>query len=67
MIDLSKETPPQNLIIPGDFNTTRAAMEKRGGSVVRDQFREILEDLISDPDLYDVPSSKGIFTWTIEE
>jgi hypothetical protein len=31
--------------------------------VVRDQFRERLEDLISDLDLYDVPSNKGIYTW----
>jgi endonuclease/exonuclease/phosphatase family metal-dependent hydrolase len=63
LIDLAKENPPQNLIIAGDFNTTRAAMEKRGGSVVRDQFQERLEDLISDLDLYDVPSNKGIYTW----
>jgi exonuclease III len=63
LIDLAKENPPQNLIIAGDFNTTRAGMEKIGGSVVRDQFRERLEDLISDLDLYDVPSSKGIYTW----
>jgi exonuclease III len=31
--------------------------------VVRDQFRERLEDLISDLDLYDVPLNKGIYTW----
>jgi endonuclease/exonuclease/phosphatase family metal-dependent hydrolase len=46
LIDLAKENPPQNLIIVGDFNTTRASKEKRGGLMVRDQFREILEDLI---------------------
>ena len=46
LLDLGKENPPQNLIIAGDFNTTRPSKEKRGGSVVRDQFREILEDLI---------------------
>jgi hypothetical protein len=54
--------PPKNLIIAGDFNTTRVAKEKREGSVVRHQFKEILEDLISDLDIYDVPSKKGIYT-----
>jgi exonuclease III len=63
LIDLDNGSPLQNLIITGDFKTTRAAMQKRGGSIVRDQFRERLEDLISDLNLYDVPSSKGIYPW----
>jgi hypothetical protein len=30
---------------------------------VRDQFREKMDDLISDMDLFDVPPSKGMYTW----
>jgi exonuclease III len=30
---------------------------------VRDQFREKMDDLISDLDLFDVPPSKGLYTW----
>jgi hypothetical protein len=30
---------------------------------VRDQFRERMDDLISDLDLFDVPSAKGMYTW----
>jgi hypothetical protein len=67
LIDLAKETPPQNLIIAGDFNTTRAAMEKRGGSVVRDQFRERLEDLILTWTSMTSPQAKGSLHGTIEE
>jgi exonuclease III len=61
--DLANDNPPQNLIIVGDFNTTRGLKEKRGGSIVRDQFREKMDDLISDLDLFDVPPSKGMYTW----
>jgi hypothetical protein len=61
--DLATENPPQNLIIVGDFNTTRGLKEKRGGTIMRDQFRERMDDLISDLDLFDVPSVKGMYTW----
>jgi hypothetical protein len=30
---------------------------------VRDQFREKMDDLILDLDLFDVPPSKGQYTW----
>jgi len=30
---------------------------------VRDQFREKMDDLILDSDLFDVPPSKGLYTW----
>jgi endonuclease/exonuclease/phosphatase family metal-dependent hydrolase len=57
LLDLAKENPPQNLIIAGDFNITRRNKEKRWESVVRDQFREKMADLISYLDLFDVPPS----------
>jgi endonuclease/exonuclease/phosphatase family metal-dependent hydrolase len=52
-----------NCILAGDFNITRTLKEKRGGSIVRDQFRENLDDVISTLELYDVPPKKGSFTW----
>jgi len=63
LFDLANENPPIYLIIVGDFNTTRGTKEKRGGSVVRDQFRERFDELLSDLDLFDVPSDKGMYTW----
>ena len=30
---------------------------------MRDQFRENMDDLISDLDLFDVPPAKGMYTW----
>jgi exonuclease III len=61
--DLANENSPQNLIIVGDFNTTRGLKEKRGGTIVRGQFREKMDDLILDLYLFDVPPSKGLYTW----
>jgi len=45
------------------LNTTRGTKEKQGGSIVRDQFRERLDDLILDLDLFDIPLDKGMLTW----
>jgi hypothetical protein len=53
-----------NNIVAGDFNTTLCQKEKRGGSIVRDPFRERMEDLISLCDLTDVKPQKGKYTWT---
>jgi len=53
-----------NCIIAGDFNTTLHQGEKKGGSIVRDPFREHLEDLILELDLFDVHPSKGKYTWS---
>jgi hypothetical protein len=54
----------QNCIIAGDFNTTMHINEKRGGSIVRDPFRERMEDMVSNLDLFDVYPSKGKYTWS---
>jgi exonuclease III len=53
-----------NCIIAGDFNTTLHQGGKKGGTIVRDPFREHMEDLISELDLFDVHPSKGKFTWS---
>jgi len=37
--------------------------EKRGGSIVRDNFRECKEDMVSSQDLFDAYPSKGKYTW----
>ena len=39
----------KELIIDGDFNTTKSQPEKPGGTKVRDPFGEKMEDLISYP------------------
>jgi hypothetical protein len=62
-LDLANGDLTQNFIITSDFNITRCLSEKRGGSIVRDQFREKMDDCISDFNLYDVPSLNGSFTW----
>jgi exonuclease III len=60
----SKELDAQeNCIIAEDLNTTMHQREKKGGSIVRDQFRENMDDLVSDLDLFDVQPSKGKYTW----
>jgi len=52
----------ENYIIVEDFNTTMHQGEKNGGSTVRDQLRENMEDLVSELDLFNIHPSKGKFT-----
>ena len=52
-----------NIIIAGDLNVTLVAEEKKGGSPVRDQAREWVEDIILDWELEDIKLSRGKFTW----
>jgi hypothetical protein len=63
LLNLATGDPLQKIIIAGDFNITRLLKEKRGGSIVHDQFRENMDDLIYSLDLIDVPPAKGIYTW----
>ena len=51
-----------NCIIARDFNKTLHQGEIKGGSIVRDMFREHMDDLISELDLFDVQPSKGKLT-----
>ena len=41
-------------IVAGDFNTILYNSEKRGGNLVRDPFRERMEDFISNWDILDI-------------
>jgi hypothetical protein len=52
-----------NCIIAGDFNTTLHQEGKKGDSIVRDSFKECMEDLILELDLFDVQPNKGKYTW----
>ena len=52
----------KNLLIAGDFNTTKSQLEKCGGTKIRDPFGEKMEDLISDLDLMDTPLKNGKYT-----
>ena len=52
----------KDLIIVGDFNTTKTQSEKRGGTKVRDPFGENMEDLMVDLDLLDIPLRNGKYT-----
>ena len=54
----------KDLIITGDFNTTRSQCEKRGGTKVRDSFSEKMEDLMADLDMLDIPLRNGKYTWS---
>jgi hypothetical protein len=42
-----------------DFNTTLSQKEKKEGSIVRDPFKERMEDFISLRDLVDIKPLKG--------
>jgi hypothetical protein len=53
-------------IIARDLNVTLHYGGKGGGSVVRDPFKEKLEDLINGWELVDVKPTKGKFTWSIK-
>lgn len=52
----------QNYIIRGNFNTMLNASEKRGGSIVRDPFKDQMEDMIEDWDPIDVIPKFGKYT-----
>lgn len=52
----------KNCIVGGDFNTTLHQKEKRGGALVRDTFKESMEDLISSLHLLEIKPSKMCFT-----
>jgi hypothetical protein len=52
----------QNNITKGHFNVTLSNKEKWGGSIVRDPFKERMEDLIAQWDLVDIKPSKGKYT-----
>jgi hypothetical protein len=54
----------QNCIIARNFNTTLHQNEKKGGSIVRDPFREHMEDMVFELDLFDVHPSKGKYMWS---
>ena len=53
----------KEVIIAGDFNTTRSSLEKRGVLIIRDPFGEKLEDLMADLDLLDPMPKNGKCTW----
>ena len=49
----------QNGIIVGDLNTAISSKERRAGSLVRDDFG----DLITNLDEVDIKPKKGVYTW----
>ena len=53
-----------NVILGGDFNVTLSQDERKGGSRVRDPFKEIVDDLILEWDLMDIKPSMGKYTWS---
>ena len=52
-----------NVILVGDLNISLSQDEKRGGSLVKDPIRELVDEIILDWDLSDVKPSKGKYTW----
>lgn len=52
----------RNSIVVGDFNVILSNKEKRGGSIVRDPFKESMEYIIEDGNLVDVKPIKRKYT-----
>ena len=52
-----------NVILVGDLNFILSQDEKRGGSLVRDPIREIVDETILEWHLMDVKPSIGKYTW----
>ena len=52
-----------NIILARDLNITLNVKEKKGGSIVWDPLREMVEDIMSNWDLEDIKPSRGKFTW----
>ena len=52
-----------NVILAGDLNVILSQDEKRGGSLVRDSMREIVDETILEWDLMDVKPSIGKYSW----
>ena len=53
----------ENIIIVGDLNLTLLSSEKRGGSIVRDPARELVEEIMQDWELIDIKPTIGKYTW----
>lgn len=64
LVDLQDSKVQPKFIIIGDFNNTLNKKENSGESIIRDPFRETLEDLISTLHLYDIKLTKGCYTLT---
>lgn len=62
--DFLQQNVPDNIILGGDLNLTLSANEKKGGSIIRDQAREWVEDLMSTWELEDIKPVKGKYTWS---
>ena len=52
------------LIIGGDINLIRNIDEKLGGNYFSDPSRAVLEELIKEHKLFDIPPSNGKYTWS---
>jgi hypothetical protein len=52
----------ENSIVARDFNTTLNQAKKKGASIVKDPFRECMEDLITSWDLVDIKLIRGGIT-----
>jgi exonuclease III len=62
--DFLQQNVMDNIILGGDLNLTLSTNEKKGGSIVRDQARECVENLMSTRELEDIKPVKGKYTWS---
>ena len=63
LLSINMELQGKSIIIAGDFNTMKSSMEKRGGSIITNPFREKLEDLMGDLYILDPMPKNGKYTW----
>ena len=62
LLSLKTDLHGKEIVIAGDFNTTKSSLEKRGGSIIRDPFGEKLEDLKEDLYLLNPMPKNGKYT-----
>ena len=64
-LDILKERNMHlNCVIRGDFDTILSNAKRRGRTIVRDPFKDRMEDLIDDWYFLDVIPKVGKYTWS---
>ena len=56
--------PTTNFVLEADLNIMLSREEKRGGTMVKDSFREQVEDIMQEWEFFDIKPKRCKYTWT---